>query len=304
MATDWDVLYISDTLNNRVLYLSWWLVYSLLDDDAWIDEPTWLYYDNSNNSLYIANSWSWEILKFSSEIISVPDIDLEFTWVDEKESEIYLEFFKDWIDYDMTSNSIKVDASSIHSDDSDDTENISGNILTYAFKKSVNTPIDNWDWTFTDNFNLENDEIVFDEDDDYTIKLSNFDNFTDAWNYTINLIIWDTETTFYYFTQWDEKVYTKNDNKLETFKTWLSYPTYIDWTSDSDITEFELSTVWDIDLDKENDIILESPISSLEISEDSDLLNIILKYYKSYNCYNEDLNEEKIRTFLSKINLK
>ncbi len=32
LASDSEVLYISDTLNDRVLYLSWWLIYKLLDE--------------------------------------------------------------------------------------------------------------------------------------------------------------------------------------------------------------------------------------------------------------------------------
>lgn len=304
MAVNWDVLYFSDTLNNRVLYLSGWLVYSLLDEKAWLDEPTWLYYDDSENSLYIANSWSWEVLKFSSKTISVPNIDLEFTWIDEKESEIYLEFFQDWVNYNMTGNSIEVDASDLHTDNGDDEQNINWNTLTYKFKKNVNTPINNWDWTFTDDYNIEDDEVDFDETDTYTIELSNLNQFTEHWNYTIKLIIWSTEKTFYYFTQWDDKVYTKNDNKLEVYNHSLNYPTYI--KDETDITDFDISSDNDIKFDEDNDTILNSPIKNLYISKNSsdDLLNIILKYYKNYNCYNEDLNEKKIRTFLSKINLR
>ncbi|MDF1682506.1 MAG: hypothetical protein P1U46_01820 [Patescibacteria group bacterium] len=46
------------------------------------------------------------------------------------------------------------------------------------------------------------------------------------------------------------------------------------------------------------------PIESINISNDSDLLNIIIKYYHNYDCYNLDANKEKIKTVLWKYSLK
>ncbi len=64
--TYWDnMLFISDTLNDRILYLnSSWNIYTLLDKYDSIKEPTGLDYDTSNNVLYISNSGVWEILSY------------------------------------------------------------------------------------------------------------------------------------------------------------------------------------------------------------------------------------------------
>lgn len=75
-----NIKFISDTLNNRILYKSWSLVYELLNENDWINEPTWLYYDNSEKALYIANSWKWEILKYSSKKhLNAPNLIL--SWI-------------------------------------------------------------------------------------------------------------------------------------------------------------------------------------------------------------------------------
>jgi|GEM_PF-4476909 hypothetical protein len=46
--------------------------------------------------------------------------------------------------------------------------------------------------------------------------------------------------------------------------------------------------------------MLEVPIKSLEVSKDGNFLNIIVKYYKNFDCENLDLNEQKINTLLLK----
>lgn len=283
LASDSEVIYISDTLNDRVLYLSWWLIYKLLDENDWLKEPTGLYYEN--NELYISNSWKWEVLKYSSEITSAPDTTLYFSEVDESGVEkIYIDFFKDWVDYDINSVNIKSISNLSYNN-----YNISytNNSLSYTFMSwSTSEPQDFDSWTT------------------YNIELSNLTNFLENWNYTIQLQIDDTKLDYYFFTQWDEKIYTKNDNALVVMPfTNLKYPTFIKGSSASDITDFDLNSIWDLKLDKNNDIFLKTPIEKLDISENSELINIILKYYKNYNCYNLDQNEQKIRTFLSKINI-
>jgi hypothetical protein len=144
----------------------------------------------------------------------------------------------------------------------------------------------------------------FKENETYTVKFTDEpNNFLEAWNYTIRLKFWNSlEEEFFFFTQWDEKIYTKNGNTLEVLKTWLNYPNWIWW--ENDFNQFVASDdISSLTFDKENDIILETPIESLEISRDWDLINIILKYYRNYNCYNLDENKAKIETFISKINL-
>lgn len=83
----WDnVLFIADTLNDRILYISAsWLIYELLNRDDSIREPTWIYYDSSTKTLYISNSWSREILSYfwwsDSNVFTKPDNTLKvITW--------------------------------------------------------------------------------------------------------------------------------------------------------------------------------------------------------------------------------
>jgi hypothetical protein len=119
----------------------------------------------------------------------------------------------------------------------------------------------------------------------------------EAWNYLIHLSIWWIEKDFI-FIEWDEKVYTKNDNILEIINPWFIYPTWKNWE------HFDISSVGNLSFDKDNDLILSVPIKSLEITKDWDLINIILKYYRNYNCYNLGENENKVETVIGKISLK
>lgn len=292
MASDWEMLYVSDTLNNRILYLSWSNIYSLLDESDGLNEPTWLYYDNAWKALYIDNSWNWEILKFSSELIIVPNKIFTFSWVTENNIEtIYINFFNNNINYNINSLDINT---SFNNDEVSDEKAFNNNIFSYGFMSWAIHESVNFIWTNT-----------------YTIWLSNLDNFSTAWNYTIKLRIWNNEKEFYYFTQWDGKIYTKTDNKLEIVRSWLDYPNWIWWNpwtnispNNSNFKEFNASSIWNLNIDTKNDIILNNPINDLDISQNWNLLNLILKHYRNYNCFNLDENKEKINTFLSKVILK
>ncbi len=292
MASDWEKLYFSDTLNNRVLYLSWNTVHKLLDENDFIEEPTWLYYNSLNKSLYIANSWLWEIIKISSENILPPNITLSFSWITQNNIDtIYLEFYRDKIPHNI--NSIDINTSWFN-DDTDDLKNSNNNIFSYRFRNWLVAENKNFVWTTT-----------------YNIDLSNLNFFLTSWVYTIKLIIWNAEKEFYYFTKWDEKIYTMNDNKVEIIRTWLNYPNGIWWNpwtnlfpNNWNFNQFITSSIWNLNPDLKNDNILKNPINNLDISLNSNLVNLILKHYKNYNCYNLDENREKINTFLSKIILK
>jgi type II secretory pathway pseudopilin PulG len=79
VLAEWG-FFFSDTLNHRVLFYENWKVSLILDKNDGLTEPTWLAYDNLKNILYIANSWKWEILKYSSEKKSTnPDLEIKFT---------------------------------------------------------------------------------------------------------------------------------------------------------------------------------------------------------------------------------
>ncbi len=291
MSSDWDKLYFSDTLNNRVLYLSWTTVHKLLDENDWILEPTGLYYDTTSDSLYISNSGKWEIWKITSETNTAPIKVLSFSWITESIDNFTIEFYKDKTPHNIIS--LDIDNSGFDST-SWDNKSCSSNICTHTFMSWATSETKNFVWTTT-----------------YNINLANLNDFSQNWVYTIKLIIWNSEKEFYYFTNGDSKIYTMNDNKVEITRTWLNYPNGIWWNpwtnlspNNSNFNIFDTTSIWNLSPDINYDNILKNPIYNLEISKNTDLLNIILKHYKNYNCYNLDENKEKISTFLSKMILK
>ena len=287
MASDWNKLYFSDTLNNRVLYLSWTTVHKLLDENDSIEEPTWLYYDSSNKALYISNSWLWEIIKISSPNILPPNKTFSFSWITENNVDtLYLEFYRDRVPHNI--NSLTINTSSFNND-TDDIKSYNNNIFSYSFMNWAATENKNFVWAST-----------------YSFDLSNLNFFLTSWVYTIKLIIWNTEKEFYYFTKWDDEISTMNDNKVEIVRTWIKYPNGIWWSLATESNEFNSALIWNLSPDINYDNILKNPINNLDISRNWgwNLLNLILKHYRNYNCYNLDENKEKINTFLSKIILK
>lgn len=315
IATDSEVLYISDTLNDRILYMSWSNVYKLLDQNDWINEATWLFYDDINNELYISNSWMWEILKVSSTIYTnPPDRTFSFSWITNSwTSRFYISFFRNWLEYDISSSPIGhtnielLWKNSIH----DKIEKID-NKIEYSFRDELLNS--SWavvlDWLWNPMYT--NRYESFTSSQTYNLEFKNLNNiFTQEWNYTIELEIWNSDINFYYYTQWDNKIYTQNNNKIEIVRSWLNYPNAIWWNpwsnsspQDSNFNQFDISSLWTLSIDEDYDIILNTPIKNLNISENNQIINIITQYYKNYDCYNLDLNESKISTFISKFNVK
>jgi len=295
MASDWEVIYISDTLNNRILYLSWSTIHKLLDENDWILEPTWLYYDS--NTLYIANSWKNEILKITSENIIEPNSkNISFSWITQNSNNIIIEFFRNKNPHNISTIDINTPS---FNNIADDLTYINFNKYSHSFMSWSTIEYIIFNWTTT-----------------YEIELNNLSDFSLSWVYSINLNIWTSEKNYYFFTKWDDKIYTMSDNKVEVIRSWLNYPNWIWWNpwtnifpNNTNIYEFDTSTlISNLDSDLENDIILKNPIYNLDISRDWgwswNLLNIILKHYKNYNCYNLDENKEKIWTFLIKTMLE
>ena len=95
------------------------------------------------------------------------------------------------------------------------------------------------------------------------------------------------------------KIFFNDLRELKQVKNNLKYPYKINSTSD--FAEFDMQNPWDfINFDENFDTMLEVPIKSLEVSKDGNFLNIIVKYYKNFDCENLDLNEQKINTLLLK----
>ena len=275
ITKSWKILFLSDTLNNRILYYNTDTdkIYKLLDESDWLLEPTGLYYDSTDNSLYISNSGLGEILKYSSENIST-NPNLTLTWVTLTDSDFTVSLYNSnsnenitWIT-NITFNT--------YSKQIWDLINISNNDIKYTFSWSIAKTLTN--------------EII-------TISwISN--TLTNTWTYFVKL---DKNNQFYpYFTQSDDNLLTKDDNTLEIVDSTLKYPTWI--IDSSTFINFIDWTYENLNYNSDYDYILNSPIKDLDIKYSDDILTIKLIYYKKYNCYNLDEKSEK--TIILKKNFK
>lgn len=277
LARNWDILFISDTLNNRILYYDIIKdrIYKLLDENDWLIEPTGLYYDNLDNALYISNSWNREILKFYSKNTWTPKLTL--TWVtDNNISEFNIEFFDNiWAKNIISKGSIEIENHTIVPWDS--------------YSNTLNKVKFTFSWWTTHNFTNE------------YIKINNIGNFSASWTYYAKLDI--NNKIYPFFNQSDNNLLTTSDNKLEIYDSWLNYETWFNWNKDSR-NEFLDSIYSGMSYDKKYDYILKTPIKNLSIDYNTvtKLLNLKLTYYKKYNCYN--LDDKIERTFLIKKNFK
>ena len=334
LATDWTNLYISDTLNNRILYLdSSDKIHLLLDKSDWLNEPTWLYHED--NSLYIANSWNWEILKYSSKTSTNKKLNIDFT-IDQAINNLKkfeIEFYS-WVT-DITEPNNKNDFTLNWLTTYSDYLISSTNKITYYFSNFSNNYATNPNSTCSSDYTkyyewsenkIIKEEIIDCNSSTWTIKKYNsttYQNITNStnikiktnpvtwndfdinWNYYVKLkLVWDTEYSeyFHHFTKSDNDLSTIDDNILTIHKSGLNYPTWIWWTTDWEYNNFTDWTYSNLTYNN-SDTLLLTPIKSLIITNSaSELITFLLKYYKRYNCYNIDDNSEKI--FLLKKNLK
>ena len=100
----------------------------------------------------------------------------------------------------------------------------------------------------------------------------------------------------------DKEEFEPSDNKLEIVVSWLNYPTWLRRDSWIKYNEFLDGTYDNIEYTND-DILLKTPINSLNIYNSvNDMLTIVIKYFRNYNCYN--LDDKSERTFILKKNLK
>ena len=272
-ANSWSIDFISDTLNNRVLYKSGSKVYQLLNREDWLSEPTDLYYNNWE--LYITNSGKWEILKYSSKSISNPSLTL--IWITANNiSSFKISFYDNNWNFNITDKwNINIENHTIALWDN---YSNSWNELNFSFS-----------WWTDKNFS------------DEKITISNLTDFTGTGSYFVKL---DINNKFYkFFTQWDDNLLTKDDNTLEIIeKDSTKYYTKINSIWNYESYSPNSSTI--INYNKKYDYILKNPIEWLNINYDTTekLLNFELNYYNKYNCYN--LDEKSNRKFILKKNYK
>lgn len=322
IATDWTNIFVSDTLNNRIIYLdvSTNKSYILLDESDWLNEPTWLYYED--NTLYISNSLNWEILRYSSSDVYANNPNLTISWINVNWiNRIEVLFYKNnWDPYYISSPTDKNDITFLNLLKNDDYLLRNLNKLEYYFVNYnwgiYSEPsciwteerivwwnpikcISSWTWQTS---NYANKDF-----NDTNITINNIlPEITSTWSYYVNLKLFDWITEkyseyFQYFIKSDDNLTTPGDNTLSVLYSWLNYPTWIWWTWNTDYNVF-----WDWNYDDLSyqswDYLLDTPIESLNITNNNDLLTLILKYYKNYNCYN--LDENIAKTFITKKNLK
>lgn len=253
-------LFLSDTLNNRILFYKDWNINLILDKNDGIKEPTWLAYDDIKNILYIANSWKWEILSLSSEKINTnPGLDISFTphidindisrisvnfknfiWNISEHNlwDITFENINNWdwyiqtqwntIEYYFTDYRNKISTiqnSYIANCNPSDSYSLNHNtperhIITCTHTNTGTHEVHSWNL-------LQN----FDTREKYWLNIQNISPyFQTANNYLASIELYEDENliyqdTFKYFTQWDSIVNNLQNNSLSQVITWLWYPT-------------------------------------------------------------------------------
>ncbi len=328
-------LFFSDSLNDRILYLDSWKVYSLLDEKDWLNEPTWLFYDNSRKALFIANSWNWNILEFSSSWIT-NNPDLVFTGITNSNvSKFEIEFLNSswtWWFIDLTWPTATWSFN--FSWQWEDFLTLTWSKLTYYLEEyngseELRSECDsapkyvmdiNWInpikctqtgtwivWIPRNNVNLYNK----------IIKVSDISPDFPNDNYFVKVDMWGNTKYFPYFTKSDNLVSTKFDNNLREIAKNLACPTWIkviwnnlivnsfldrkqykinlaNWNKTNNWNLTWFSNFKNLSDNNISDYISDFPIKWIDFWKDWNLLSIILKTYKKYNCLDNSKNIEDI----------
>lgn len=280
-------LFLSDSWNSQILYLSGNIVWKLLDIDDWIFEPKWLVY--TWWKLYILNNGKKELLSYSStsynngiDITFSPDTDItvnkisltinpndytiswsyntwsyDFWWTIVKNSLDSVSNYLNSMDYRFSSPVNLISGSSY---------NVKINSFTWVLEGNIyNIKLELYDWwnvkyknyypfilkSDNDLTTLSDNELTF-----ITWTLNNYENLSLSWT---NLLLED------YFSWEYLKVNRFNGNIISS------------WTfPKKDISEFE-KIVYTHDL----------IVKDMEVNLDSNLLTLIINYYKNYDCYDE-----------------
>jgi len=254
-----NILFVSDTLNDRVLYynISTKKIYKLLDENDWLQEPTGLYYNAWK--LYISNSWKWEILEYSSPVIlNNQNLNIIFTWWTVNNiNNFEIDFFTwvtltwpnntgsyvfTWLNKYIDFSTLSTDKIKYYFSDYSNIVSITWNInmwicnswVSYYLnwnkpEKKIITCLTSSTWSTTiKNWNKFNNFSSWNN-----IKISWITpNFSNTWTYYVNLKLFNWSTLKYqkyypYFTQGDWDLLTPGDNTLKVFTWWLNYPTWI-----------------------------------------------------------------------------
>lgn len=352
----WTKLVFSDTLNDRVLYFDWTGVYTLLWEKDWISEPTGLSHDSVNNILYIANSWKWEILALSSkQYSSNPDIEIQFQPKQNFSADNFELFIQtgainlaSWISKNDVTLSNRNSWSSINDEVFTDLNSYNYHFINSYQADWPQTDCTVWNqWTVINNWSNQVINCVsawigklavhsiegYTNSQTYSVDVSGITPvLTDENHYYIESVFYTGTTEEYrevfpYFSQWDNDLFTPDNNTLEVLVSGLTYPTWIEYDAGTGfitVNDFEsrgqnkYSVDWSLQGNAllagfsstafnqyneshvfKNPLDATPPLNPFEFQMQwTDLLNIKVSYALYQNCFNED--EKSIKTAIFK----
>lgn len=285
-------LFIVDSSNNRILLYEKksGKIYNFLSEET-LDLPTEIKFDWKN--LKIANTWKKEILEYKDKTPKTNfQKNLNIVW--EKKYEIKISKIPQkeyWLFDEKEVDSLFLNETRIKNIFKDFDLNFLQN-----YEKN--------NWKITKNFTIKRKIPKVEKPKEETWKPEKKEELKPK-DLNFNLVDFldlqkekDSNSKYYFYFDGQENWELFFDNswkKLEKTQTWKFFYS-VDWDS------LDLQNPWNFIVFNElNDFFLGNPISSLKIDKNSDFLNLIIKYYRNFDCQNPDVNEKKIKTLFIKI---
>lgn len=286
-------LFIVDSSNNRILLYEKESekIYNFLSEET-LDLPTEIKFDWKN--LKIVNTWKKEILEYKDK---TPKIDfqknLNIVW--EKEYEIKISKIPQkeyWLFDEKEADSLFLDKNKIK------------NIFETNFKLEFWDSPEKENWKISQYFKIKRKIPKVEKQKKEAWKSEKEEELKPI-KLNVNLVDFldlqkEKNSNSKYYFYFDEKenwelFFDNSEKKLEKTQAWNFFYS-VDWDF------LDLKNPWNFAVFNElNDFFLENPISSLKIDKNGDFLNLIIKYYRNFDCQNLDLNEKKIKTLFIKI---
>lgn len=263
-----NTLFISDTLNNRILYYVSGKVYKLLDEYDGISKPMWLYFDTLNDRLFISNTWKNEIIIMQDKVLSSPDLDInlssreDISWIVKMRVE-----FLTWSISLNTGNTINDYTFSNISKNSENYLTWSSNYLDYYFSDFSSLDLSDWpkeiiwcsdntsyffDWltlkkrqvscstsaTWTIREYSGYDSKTFLKDSIYWLNISNINSsdLSGVWSFYVKIWLYNSFDNlvytdyFPYYISWDSDIKSIENNTIKSL-TWFTFPSWISFFS-------------------------------------------------------------------------
>lgn len=285
-------LFIVDSSNNRILLYEKKSekIYNFLSEET-LDLPTEIKFDWKN--LKIANTWKKEILEYKDKTPKTNfQKNLNIVW--EKE-------------YKIKITKIPQKEYGVFDEKEVDSLFLNETRIKNIFKDFDLNFLQNYEknnWKITKNFTIKRKIPKVEKPKEETWKPEKKEELKPK-DLNFNLVDFldlqkekDSNSKYYFYFDGQENWELFFDNswkKLEKTQTWKFFYS-VDWDF------LDLQNPWNFAVFNElNDFFLENPISSLKIDKNGDFLNLIIKYYRNFDCQNPDLNEKKIKTLFIKI---